>query len=233
MTVRGTLRRPHAAPVRQSSGHRKRLGSRPRAGRAGGVPAALAAAVLAAALAGCGIRSTDGPINAGEPAKRPAPGTATTAPVAQHQIYLIREGRPQPVPRGDAVDIQVPAPGATRIAAPGDPLRMSLIDRLLRELAKGPSSAEAAQGWTTAVPAGGIGLAEPQPGDPADLVRLDVDNVAALNPLALGQIVCTLQRAAKTEGLPLAGRTGPARAEQCAAYQKAPAAAPSTAKGTG
>lgn len=175
----------------------------------------LGAAVL---VSGCGIRSTEGPINAGDPATRPLGATSTQA-VAQHLIYLVREGRPQPVPRGDAVDLQVPPPGSTRIPMPGDPLRMSQIDRLLRELAKGPNAEEAAQGWSTALPPGGVGLAEPQPGDPVELVRLDQDRAGGIDPLALGQIVCTLQHAARATDVTLAGRTGPGKPQQCAAFQ--------------
>ncbi|MCF2529795.1 hypothetical protein [Yinghuangia soli] len=186
---------------------------RPRTGLL--VAGAVGSAVL---LAGCGIRATEGPINAGDPATRPQGATATQA-VPQHQIYLVREGRPQPVPRGDAVDLQLPGPGATRSAAAGDPLRMSQIDRLLRELAKGPNPEEAAQGWSTALPPGGVRLAEPLAGDPADLVRLDLDSFGAIDALALGQIVCTLQHASRAKEVPLAGRAGPGKPQQCAAFQ--------------
>jgi hypothetical protein len=184
---------------------------------------ALLAAVAigaTATLTGCGIRATEGPINVGDAAKRPSPqGSTTTPDIGQHQIYLILDARPQPVLRGDSIEIQMPVPGSTRVPPAGDPLRMSQIDRLLRELAKGPSPEEAAKGWTSAVPPAGIRVADPQPGDPTDLVRLDVESLNALGPLALGQIVCTLQKAANVSALPLAGRSGPGRPQVCGAFQ--------------
>ncbi|WTW97126.1 hypothetical protein OG216_28875 [Streptomycetaceae bacterium NBC_01309] len=175
----------------------------------------------AALLVGCGIRETEGPINAGEPAKRPQ-GTATSPVLAMHSIYLVRNGRPAPVLRGDAVDLPVPGQNTTRQPSPGDPLRMSLIDRLLRELARGPNAEEAAQGWTTRLPAGGVKLAEPFAEDPAALIRLDLAAVTELDPVALGQVVCTLEHAAKSASVLLAGRTGPGRPLTCATFEDGP-----------
>lgn len=178
----------------------------------------LAAGLGAAfALVGCGIRPTEGPINAGAPASRlQSPTTGVPPSAAQHQVYFIRDGRPQAVPRGGAV--QLPTPGTTtRVPTTGDPERLSLIFRLLRELAEGPSPEEAAAGWTTALPKGGVRDAIPVPGDPLDLVRLDVDVLGALSPPALGQIVCTLEHAARTP-ISLAGRTGPGTPLTCASF---------------
>ncbi|WP_436773440.1 hypothetical protein [Yinghuangia sp. YIM S09857] len=174
-----------------------------------------------ALLAACGIRETEGPINAGEPAKRPQ-GTATSPVLAMHSIYLVRNGRPAPVLRGDAVDLPVPGHNSTRQPGPGDPLRMSLIDRLLRELARGPNAEEAAAGWTTRLPTGGVRLAEPVTDDPAVLIRLDLASVTDLDPLALGQVVCTLEHAGSSASVLLAGRTGPGRALTCAAFEDGP-----------
>ncbi|MGW0657769.1 hypothetical protein [Streptodolium elevatio] len=175
----------------------------------------------AALLVGCGIRETEGPINAGEPAKRPQ-GTATSPVLAMHSIYLVRNGRPAPVLRGDAVDLPVPGQNSTRQPVPGDPLRMSLIDRLLRELGHGPNAEEAAAGWTTRLPVGGVKLAEPVAEDPAILIRLDLAAVSELDPVALGQVVCTLQHAAKSASVLLAGRTGPGRPLSCATFEDGP-----------
>ncbi|MDI2130959.1 hypothetical protein [Yinghuangia seranimata] len=184
--------------------------------------ALLLAVSTAALVAGCGIRATEGPVNAGEPAKRPSPqGTTPSGVVGRHQIYLVRDGRPQPVLRGDPVDIQIPQPGSTKVPVPDDPQRMSQIDRLLRELVKGPSADERAQGWTTALPSGGVGPAEPQPGDPADLVRLDVEP-SSLSPLGLGQVVCTLQHASHAEVVPLAGRLGLGKPMRCGDFLAGP-----------
>ncbi|MGR7001073.1 hypothetical protein ACU686_28435 [Yinghuangia aomiensis] len=95
VTVRGTLRRPRGALVRRPSGRRAPLRSRPRAGLgrrrargAGGGGARRRAGGLRHPVHGRADQRR-------RAAKRPAPGTATTAPVAQHQIYPIREGRPQ------------------------------------------------------------------------------------------------------------------------------------------
>jgi hypothetical protein len=211
-------------------------GRRPgvRGGRSRARVALVAGVAVVGLLTGCGIRATEGPINAGEPARQPAPQDTSVLPgVAEHVIYLVRDGRPQQVHRGDAVDLATTGSGATRVPAPDDPLRMSLIDRLLRELVKGPTAEEAAQGWSTALPSGGVGLANPAAGDPADLVRLDLDSFAALSPLALGQIVCTLQSAAKTSSVSLGARTGPGRTHQCATFENLPVGAAKPVPGSG
>lgn len=195
-----------------------RAGRRPRRSRLAIVGAVGAAALLA----GCGIRATEGPINAGEPAKRPQ-GTATSPVLATHPIYLVRNGRPEPVLRGDAVDLPLPSHNPTHPSTADDPLRLSLIDRLLRELAKGPTQEEKAAGWTTRLPSGGVGLANPFPDDSPELVRLDVGSLGELDPLALGQVVCTIQRAAKADRILLAGRGGPGQPLVCATFQGVPA----------
>ncbi|NUU20528.1 MAG: hypothetical protein HOV68_03275 [Streptomycetaceae bacterium] len=212
---------------------RRAFGGPARARRSRAFVGLTAGVATVGLLAGCGIRATEGPINAGPPAQRPAQGATSLPGVAQHAIYLVRDGRPQQVQRGDAVDLTVPGTGSTPVPTPDDPARMSQIDRLLRELVKGPTPEEAAQGWTTALPAGGLGLANPVAGDPADLVRLDVDSFASLSPLALGQIVCTLQSAGKNASVSLAARTGPGRSQQCATFENLPVGAPKPAPSTG
>lgn len=191
-------------------------------------------AVLGAALlvSGCGIRATEGPINAGDPARRPStPGNAAGPGTSKHAIYLVRDGRPQAVQRGGAVVLPTPDPNAPRPTSPLDPERRSLIVRLLLELGQGPSAEEAAQGWTTALPPGGVKPADPLAADPADLVRLDVASLDALDPLALGQIVCTLQHAAKSHPISFGARTGPGVPQDCAAFEN-PATLPRPTRAT-
>lgn len=191
--------------------------------------AALGAALLAA---GCGIRATEGPINAGDPARRPSTaGTGTGPGTSKHAIYLVRDGRPQAVQRGGAVVLPTPDQSTSRPTSPNDPERRSLIVRLLLELGQGPSAEETAQGWSTALPPGGVKPADPLPSDPVDLVRLDVASLATLDPLALGQIVCTLQHAAKSHPINFAARTGPGIPQDCASFET-PAAAPRATKAT-
>ncbi|HSA52716.1 MAG TPA: hypothetical protein VLH10_21735 [Yinghuangia sp.] len=190
--------------------------------------AALGAVLL---VAGCGIRATEGPINAGDPARRPSTQGNTASPgTANHAIYLIRDGRPQAVQRGGAVVLPTPARNTMRPTSPHDPERWSLIVRLLLELGQGPSADEAAQGWSTALPPGGVKPADPLPNDPVELVRLDLASLDALDPLALGQIVCTLQHAAKSHPISFGARQGPGVAQDCAAFGSTPAAPPTAAR---
>lgn len=192
--------------------------------------AALGAALL---VAGCGIRATEGPINAGDPARRPStPGNGAGPGTSKHAIYLVRDGRPQAVQRGGAVVLPTPDLNTARPTSPNDPERRSLIVRLLLELGQGPSAEEAAQGWSTALPPGGVKPADPLPGDPVDLVRLDVASLGALDPLALGQIVCTLQHAAKSHPIKFGARTGAGAAQNCASFETPSAAAPRPTRAT-
>lgn len=142
-------------------------------------------AALAPLLAGCGIRTTSVPVDAG-----PAPSRVTCArpsapptPApdgATRQVYLVCSDQIAPVQRVVQLPDK-PAAGSVRAA---------LARELIGLLQANPRTAESVAGYYTAVP-GTLGLIAPRPGDPAQALRLNED-VDELPSFALGQIVCTL-----------------------------------------
>ncbi|MFW6694712.1 hypothetical protein [Streptomyces sp. MAR4 CNX-425] len=143
---------------------------------AAAVVAASAAAVLAA---GCGIRPTSVPVDAGGGPTRaecapggPSPAARAADGETLRPVYLVCGTRLAPVPRGVPDDLTGP----------------ELAGRLLTELARNPSEDERRAGYSTAV--SGLRVADRQPGDPAGTVRLSRDPRGLGSPM-LAQLVCT------------------------------------------
>ncbi|MFB7332149.1 hypothetical protein ACFC00_10895 [Streptomyces adustus] len=154
----------------------------------------LALPALAAALAGCGIRSTEVPTDFGPAPSRVrcalsepdvAPQSAPGVPV---QVFLLCGSSLV------AVDRSVRVPEGT-----ADSQRRVLIAQgLLDQLAQTPSSAEKAAGYTTNV-RGGMSVQGPTPKDPDDALRLSTPP-GDLTSSALAQLVCTFSDSAAAEG---------------------------------
>ncbi len=140
-----------------------------------------AGVVLALALgtAGCGIRATSVPVDAG-----PAParvscdqprGTASPAPATVTvDVYLVCSQRISPV---------------RRAVSDRNKDRLGTARTLLTELQRKPYQAEERGGFTSEVP-GGLTVNGPFPGDPAETLRLNQDP-DDLPSFAVGQMVCT------------------------------------------
>ncbi|MEW2178009.1 hypothetical protein AB0890_16970 [Streptomyces sp. NPDC005406] len=187
--------------------------------------AALAAAALCAVLAaGCGIRTTSVPVDAGPapsrvPCAMPAEDITTQAqqgiPV---QIYLVCASELVTVDRS----AQVPETASDRLR-----IARALLDELRLE----PPAAEERAGFSTHVPAA-LRIGGPVTGDPKGTLRLS-EQPEDLPSEALAQIVCTY---AESESLvpdgsvTLGGPGGyPPRAYLCTAETKAsPEAVPTT-----
>ncbi|WP_225850021.1 hypothetical protein [Streptomyces sp. HPF1205] len=138
---------------------------------------AALAAVLGAALAGCGIRNTSVPVDAGPAPSRsacaapvPTPAAQTGRPLVQRSVYLVCGMQIAPVKRLLTV--------------------RSDARSLLAQLQSAPLPAEAAAGFLSAVP-GSLGLAPARKGDPPGTLRLNAP-LDDLPSFALAQIVCTL-----------------------------------------
>jgi hypothetical protein len=147
--------------------------------------AAAAALVLPPLLAGCGIRTTSVPVDAG-----PAPSRVSCAPpkaaqdtdpdTVSRQVYLVCSMQLAPVPRS----VPVRDVGNVRTSVSGQ------ATALIRQLEQSPRSAEAQAGFSTAVPAT-TEIAPRHGGDPANALRLNQE-LEDLPSFALAQIVCTL-----------------------------------------
>jgi hypothetical protein len=132
------------------------------------------ATALLLATAGCGVRSTDVPVDAG-----PAPTVASCdAPEAAEAVslYLVCGSRVEPVRRavpdsGDGAD------------------RVRLANVLLQELQADPPREERAAGFTSSVPPKLRATARAGD-DPARLVRLN-QHPEELTAVALAQVICT------------------------------------------
>ncbi|MFF0433286.1 hypothetical protein ACFYU9_13800 [Streptomyces sp. NPDC004327] len=143
----------------------------------------LGAAVL---LAGCGIRTTSVPVDAGAaPSRVPCDTSAGTTPdgVAPGtgvplRVYLLCGAQLERVERRSPL----PEEKAT-----GDPLRTA--SALLAQLETEPSAEERQAGFTTAVK-GPLFVTRARKGDPKDTLRLS-RQPEDLPPAALAQIVCT------------------------------------------
>ncbi|MEV4920023.1 hypothetical protein AB0K47_24830 [Streptomyces tirandamycinicus] len=188
--VRGTHRAaaPDAAAAAGPSGP-KRGTPRPGVRRA---VAALAGAVALAAAAGCGIRTTAVPVDAG-PAPSRVPCTLSgkeTATATQPQlavrVYLVCASALE------AVDRTVPvAEGRT-----GDRVRTAQV--LLGELLEQPSGPEREAGFASLV-RGPLTVSPPRDGDPAGTLRLS-RQPEDLPAAALAQVVCTLAESPAAAG---------------------------------
>ncbi|GGT43561.1 hypothetical protein [Streptomyces chromofuscus] len=150
--------------------------------------------VLAALLAGCGIRATEVPTDFG-PApsrahcslagQRTAPQSAPGMPV---QVFLLCGSSLVTVDR----TVRVPE------GAEDSKRRVLVAQGLLDELARTPSAAEKQAGYSTNV-RGGTTVGGPGPRDPDDTLRLTTAP-GDLTAYALAQVVCTFSDSAAAEG---------------------------------
>ncbi|MFF4403988.1 hypothetical protein [Streptomyces sp. NPDC001404] len=154
---------------------------------------AARAAALAAGLfllAGCGIRGTAVPVDAGS-----APSRATC---------VVRPGAQNALPTGSVtVSVQLvctsqllPVTRAVVLPADGDAVQAASV--LLEELRRQPSPAEDEAGFSTSVQAR-VTVGAPHKGDPAGTLRLNIapDQLPAV---ALAQLVCTFGGTAAADG---------------------------------
>ncbi|MFF2957327.1 hypothetical protein ACFVT1_00090 [Streptomyces sp. NPDC057963] len=191
---------------------------------------ALAGAVTAAVLAaGCGIRTTSVPVDAGAapsqvPCSMSAEDVTTQAfrgiPI---QIYLICSSQLVTVDRTVRVD-----------ETTSD--RVRIAQALLAELEQKPSAEERQAGYSTAVPAG-LRIGAARGGDRPGALRLS-EQPEDLPAEALAQIVCTYTEsdALAPDGRVTLGGPGnyPARGYLCTSETKArPKAVPTPEAGTG
>lgn len=145
--------------------------------------AAVAGAVLCTVLAaGCGIRTTSVPVDAGPaPSRVPCdmPAQDSSAPPEQSlgaEIYLVCNSQLV------AVDRTVPVQEAKAD-------RPTLAEALLDELREEPPAPERQAGFATDVPSS-LRVGGPRAGDPKDALRLSAQP-EDLTAEALAQIVCT------------------------------------------
>ncbi|WBB63567.1 hypothetical protein O7599_14020 [Streptomyces sp. WMMC500] len=141
--------------------------------------AAVALAAVAALTAGCGIRPTSVPVDAGSAPSRaecspggPAPAASPAEGETLRTVYLVCGAQLAPVPRSVPDDLD-----GTELAA-----------RLLTELEREPGGDEERAGYSTAV--SGLRVADGRSGDPAGTVRLSRDPQGLGSPM-LAQLVCT------------------------------------------
>ncbi|MFF9398512.1 hypothetical protein [Streptomyces sp. NPDC014744] len=190
------------------------MGSNHRARRSG---AALAGAALTAVLAaGCGIRTTSVPVDAGPaPSRVPCsmPAQDVTAQALQGipmQIHLVCSSQLATVDR--TVQVDEATTDRTRIAR-----------ALLEELRRRPSDDERRAGFTTAVPEK-LRIGAARVGDPRGTLRLG-EQPEDLPTEALAQIVCTFAESTTLapNGTVVLGGPGkyPARGYLCTAETKA------------
>ncbi|MGW7575961.1 hypothetical protein [Streptomyces sp. NPDC054765] len=151
-----------------------------RTGRRG---TAAAAAMLALTVAGCGIRGTSVPVDAGgapsrvscrAPASEPPP--SPSGPGTRTVVYLVCGSALAQVER------TVPP---SRAAASRLPAARALLD----ELEHKPSPDEEQAGFSSALPQD-LKVSGPRAGDPADALRLSI-RPDDLPSFALAQLVCT------------------------------------------
>ncbi|MEW1655715.1 MULTISPECIES: hypothetical protein [unclassified Streptomyces] len=145
-------------------------------------------AALALAVAGCGVRGTSVPVDAGGAPSRvscmaPEEATASAAPGTQRvPVYLVcgstlvSVGRTVPRPPG--------------VTGSGDQLPAART--LLAELQKPPSADEIRAGFSTDLPRS-LRVDGPRAGDAPEALRLSVEP-ADLPSFALAQLVCTYGR---------------------------------------
>lgn len=144
----------------------------------------LAAAVVAMAplLAGCGIRTTSVPVDAG-PAPSRVSCEAPKAPVAAEPDAVVR-------PVYLVCSMQI---AAVRRSVPVRDGKMdwdAQVRELVEQLQMSPRAGESKAGFSTAVP-GALWIIGPVKGDPKDALRLN-QSPDELPSFALAQLVCTL-----------------------------------------
>ena len=149
------------------------------------VPLAALATVtaLSALLAGCGIRSTSVPVDAGAAPSRvgcvlPGEGGEDAAKEPAVRVYLVCGSRVAPVDR------QVRMPEGRSSAE-----RLPVARKLLEELQRRPGSPEEDAGFETDLP-DDLRITDGREGDPDEALRLS-EPLDQLPSFALAQIVCT------------------------------------------
>ncbi|MEU1403351.1 hypothetical protein ABZ471_13490 [Streptomyces sp. NPDC005728] len=154
----------------------------------------LAAPLLAALVAGCGIRPTEVPTDfGGAPSRVPCSLSGPDASTQSSQgvpvqVFLLCGSSLV------AVDRSVRVPAGT----PDAKRRVIVAQGLLDQLAASPSASEKAARYTTYV-RGGMSVTGPGPKDPEDALRLSTAP-ERLTSYALAQLVCTLSDSAAAEG---------------------------------
>ncbi|WP_432071124.1 hypothetical protein [Streptomyces sp. AA1529] len=168
-------------------------------------PGALALSLLVPLAAGCGIRATSVPVDAGAapsrvgcvlPDDRKSPEGGGGASVVR--VYLVCGARVSPVER------KVRMPGGRSSAR-----RLPVARKLLDELRQRPEPAEDTAGFETAVPRR-LTVSGGTDGDPDEALRLS-EPLEELPPYALAQIVCTYADTAAADaegGVVLGGPAG-------------------------
>ena len=150
--------------------------------------------LLAVLLAGCGIRATEVPTDAGA-----APSKILCSPAEPDVSTQASRGLPVQVfllcgSSLVAVDRTVRVPDGT-----ADSQRRVLVAQgLLDQLAATPSAAEKEARYTTDV-RGGMNVSGPREGDPEDTLRLS-NPPEDLTSYALAQVVCTFSDSAAADG---------------------------------
>jgi hypothetical protein len=155
-------------------------------GRGTAVRGTVAVALAAAALAGCGIRPTTVPVDAGPAPSRAACALRSGAGETQESTSGTSNLRISLVCSSRVVDVE------RRLELPeGDSARDRLITArtILEELRRRPGREEQKAGFTTAVP-GNLRVTGPAEGDDRDALRLN-QQPDRLPSFALTQIVCS------------------------------------------
>jgi hypothetical protein len=149
--------------------------------------AAAVALVAMGALgaAGCGIRGTSVPVDAGAAPSRAScevsgehSGAVDSANAVSVKVYLVCSTQLRPVDR----TVQMPR---NRFSSD----RLGLARALLAQLQDQPADAEEGAGFATKVP-DGLEVSGPRKGDPDEALRLS-EPPDDLPPSALAQLVCT------------------------------------------
>nr|WP_245703324.1 hypothetical protein [Streptomyces lushanensis] len=177
--------------------------------------AGVFAVALAALVAGCGIRTTSVPVDAG-----PAPSRMPCRVAGESVITQSRPGVPVRIYLACAsglASVERAAPIARGASVDG---RVTIAQSLLDELQAQPSTSERDAGFTTYVRSPLI-LSPPREGDPAGTLRLS-RQPEDLPATALAQIVCTLAESEVTDGTVILGGPGdyPPRGYGCAPRTK-------------
>ncbi|MEV0281635.1 hypothetical protein AB0I22_35335 [Streptomyces sp. NPDC050610] len=144
-------------------------------------------------LAGCGIRGTSVPVDAGSAPSRATcvvgPGGGESAPADGEavSVYLVCASQLLPVTR----TVRLPEGDAAE-----DPVRVAGV--LLEQLRQPALAAEEEAGFSTDVPAG-LSVSGPRGHDPSAALRLS-RAPDELPPSALAQLVCTFAGTAAADG---------------------------------
>ncbi|MEU6116151.1 hypothetical protein ABZ840_16675 [Streptomyces sp. NPDC047117] len=161
-----------------------------------------AAVALLATVAGCGIRGTSVPVDAGGAPSRVSCKAQDAAGVPEVpvgvpvRIYLVCSSGLVPVER----TVSLPKAGTAED-------RPQMARTLLTELRQQPAPGEALAGFETAVPED-LTVSGPRDGDPEDALRLNT-RPEDLPSFALAQLVCTYGTRMPVDGKRAAVLGGP------------------------